>query len=322
MHQLNIQPGHIARHTPTGAGAQGRDAAIIDVAQDLLLRDLHEQHVLDSLAFKGGTVLRKMWAGTAGRFSLDLDFSCADIGADVDEVLTNLITAIDGRTIGPFSYSVTERRGKWIVGYQHPFGGQSVLSSKLDIGPPPWLPPVQRGWLPLPIHAQYGSPPLPEIQIVALAENLAEKIARLNRTTTARDMYDLAWVASTPSVASQLDEVLVRRLAVLKIWADANGVRAGRTFWKPGHEGPPFDAERWLRDRSTGDFDIGDLGALSIASPTAKELSDTVRTDYAFIADLDVDEQIVARASEQDRTLVLHLLAELPGGRMEGIGLY
>jgi len=322
MNQLNIQLGHIARHTPTGAGAQGRDAAIIDIAQDLLLRDLHEQGVLAALAFKGGTALRKMWAGTAGRFSLDLDFSCADIDADPDEVLMSLITAIDGHSIGPFRYSVTERRGKWIITYQHPFGDQTTLFSKLDISPPPWLPPVHRGWVPLPIHAQYGQPPLPEIQIVTLAENLAEKIARLNRTTTARDMYDLAWVMSTPQVASQLDKGLVRRLAVLKIWVDANGVHAGHTFWKPGHEGPAFDAERWFRDRSTGDFDIDDIGALSVPIPTARRLSDTVRTGYAFIADLDALEQIVAHASEQDRALVLRLLAELPGGRLKGIGLY
>ena len=42
MRQIQIQPGHIARHTPQGAGAQGRGAAIIDVAQDLLLRHLSE----------------------------------------------------------------------------------------------------------------------------------------------------------------------------------------------------------------------------------------------------------------------------------------
>ena len=37
MRGINIQPGHIARHTPRNAGAQGREAAVVDVAQDLLL---------------------------------------------------------------------------------------------------------------------------------------------------------------------------------------------------------------------------------------------------------------------------------------------
>ena len=77
---INIQPGHIARHTPRGVGSQGRDAAIIDIAQDLLLHHLHEMGILTRLIFKGGTALRKLYAGNAGRFSLDLDFSTAEIG--------------------------------------------------------------------------------------------------------------------------------------------------------------------------------------------------------------------------------------------------
>ena len=59
---LNITTGWIARHTPLGAGAGGRDAAIIDIAQDLLLRELHSRGALDRLAFKGGTPLRKLYA--------------------------------------------------------------------------------------------------------------------------------------------------------------------------------------------------------------------------------------------------------------------
>ena len=65
MTQIQIQPGHIARHTPQGAGAQGRGAAIIDVAQDLLLRHLSEIGLADKLAFKGGTSLRKLYAGNS-----------------------------------------------------------------------------------------------------------------------------------------------------------------------------------------------------------------------------------------------------------------
>ncbi|MDR2348776.1 MAG: hypothetical protein LBD90_09255 [Bifidobacteriaceae bacterium] len=127
---------------------------------------------------------------------------------------------------------------------------------------------------------------------------------------------------STPNVAAILDRPLIRRLALLKIWVDARGVRAGNTFWKPGHEGPCFDPQRWLRDRSTGDFDVEDIGALSTPAPTAAELSEAVTARYAFLADLDPDEQTVAHANEADRSLVLRLLAGLPGARVDGIGLY
>ncbi|WP_233625448.1 hypothetical protein [Actinoplanes sp. ATCC 53533] len=46
MNDIAITVGHIARHTPQGAGSQGWDAAIVDIAQDLLLRHLHGNGVL------------------------------------------------------------------------------------------------------------------------------------------------------------------------------------------------------------------------------------------------------------------------------------
>lgn len=75
MRKVAWAPGHIARHTPRNAGAQGREAAVVDVAQDLLLRELQENGTLASVVIKGGTAIRKLYAGNEGRFSLDLDFT-------------------------------------------------------------------------------------------------------------------------------------------------------------------------------------------------------------------------------------------------------
>lgn len=58
---ITVTVGWIARHTPKGAGAGGREAAILDIAQDLLLRELHDTGALDALVFKGGTALRKLF---------------------------------------------------------------------------------------------------------------------------------------------------------------------------------------------------------------------------------------------------------------------
>lgn len=117
---IAVTPGWIARHTPKGAGAGGREAAILDVAQDLLLRDLHDAGALDALVFKGGTALRKLYAGNQGRFSLDLDFSLAT-PTDVQTAVLDLVSSIDGTSIGPFTYGVSERRGKWSVTVTSPF---------------------------------------------------------------------------------------------------------------------------------------------------------------------------------------------------------
>jgi len=98
---ITLTVGWIGRHTPPGAGVDGRDAAVIDIAQDLLLRDLHERGSLDALVFKGGTSLRKLYAGNQGRFSLDLDFSVADPTSDVDAVVLQLVSDIDGTRATP-----------------------------------------------------------------------------------------------------------------------------------------------------------------------------------------------------------------------------
>ena len=45
------------------------------MAQDLLLQHLHAEGELDFVAIKGGTAIRKLYAGKEGCFSLDLDFS-------------------------------------------------------------------------------------------------------------------------------------------------------------------------------------------------------------------------------------------------------
>lgn len=103
-HQISIQPGHIARHTPRNAGAQGREAAVVDVAQDLLLRELQESGALASVAIKGGTAIRKLYAGKEGRFSLDLDFAVAEVGQRRGEAALAFAAAMDGLSIGLFSY--------------------------------------------------------------------------------------------------------------------------------------------------------------------------------------------------------------------------
>lgn len=320
---VTLTPGWIARHTPRNAQAGGRDAAILDIAQDLLLRDLHERGALDGLVFKGGTALRKLYAGNQGRFSTDLDFGLASIADDSDDVVLELIAAIEGTTVGPFTYGVRERRGKWSLTVNSPFNEtESDLSSKLDVSSAVWMRPVRRGWVPMTVHATYGDPPLPDLQSICMEESLAEKISRLNRGTTARDMYDLAWIAAHRHEIGSFDRDLVRRLAVLKIWVDTHGVNTASAVWTPSHEPTAFDPDHWLRLRDVQEFDLGDIGALTVPTPTTRELTEAVSNYYGFLADLDDDERRLAAARGRDRPLVLRLLAELPDGLLSGERLY
>jgi hypothetical protein len=58
-----VTEGHLARHYQGMKG--GRDAALLDIAQDHALHLLHNTGLFDEgLIFKGGTALRKFRAGT------------------------------------------------------------------------------------------------------------------------------------------------------------------------------------------------------------------------------------------------------------------
>lgn len=317
----SLTEGHIARHTPTGSGAPGREAAIIDIAQDFLLSYLENCGKMEHVSLKGGTAIRKLYAGREGRFSLDLDFSIDEQYADSEEKAFDFVSEIDGLTIGPFSYSISERRNKWYIGLASPFNDGNMFRTKLDFASYPWLKPVTRSIVSLPIHMQYGFT-LPQIHTVCLEENMAEKIARLNRTSTARDMYDLNWLIETNSIASGIDKKLLKRLVVLKIWVDSFGMHYGNIFWHPAHSPSVFDPEKWLYGRKPKDVDAEDIGTLAVPAPTAEDMIKRLTKNFGFLTELDEVERTIAKVNQKDRSLVIQTLTELPGNRLEKKGMY
>ena len=113
-YDVNITRARLLRHAPSSS--QGVEAAAVDIAQDLLLRHLHDIGLLEELAFKGGTALRKLYAGAQGRFSLDLDFSVRDLDGDAGATLELLVEAVENLELGPFRYGTAARRGADLPG--------------------------------------------------------------------------------------------------------------------------------------------------------------------------------------------------------------
>jgi len=304
-----ITLGWLARHTPPGPG--GRYAALIDIAQDLLLAHLQQQGVFEHLVFKGGTALRKLYAGAAGRFSTDLDFSVRTPDDDPESVSELLREEIDGREIDGFSYGVHDHRGRARVSYQTPFGFVGNLTTTLDIGPPPWLTPQDRGWVALPIHQTYRLPAY--LPVMALEENMAEKIARLTRRTTARDVYDLVWIATT-SPHSGFDRATVRRLSVLKNWVDQFGLSSPPAAWLPVTGAAGYRPSLWRTIRRGTDFDDEGIGLLTVPAPSLDELSIQLRDLYRFLAEPDDLEQQIIDGGPNSRGLVLQTLTHIERG--------
>jgi uncharacterized protein len=216
-----LTPGYIARHVPPGSRL-GIEVAVLDIAQDFLLSHLEEGGFFsDLVVFKGGTALRKFFAGSEGRFSTDLDLASRELDVDRQE-LAALIAEHAAVRLGPFDFQPRENRGRWTIQVRSEFGNPTV-SIKLDVGPPCWLAPEERPFVHTLAQSRYGFTP-PRIPVMRLEEILAEKVARLTRTATARDASDLVWASST-SPHSRFSQEIVRRLAVLKVWVDNNGLR-------------------------------------------------------------------------------------------------
>lgn len=277
-----VTEGHLARHYQGVKG--GRDAAILDIAQDHALYLLHRTGLFnEGLVFKGGTALRKFRAGNAGRFSTDLDFA-----APSEELALAVLSALDGAEIDDFAFAVANlgddgRRGDLIV--ETPFG-RPQLGAKVELArhalslSPEVLRPIT-----MPIHDRYDFevPPTP---VVRIEEAIAEKLARYRRVSLARDLYDLQWFGSTGA----FDHALVRRLWVLKTYRDVV---------VDGRGDKPIDPAEVLRVRSGSAFRPEDIGYLTQPVRIA-EWIDVVIARYAFLADVDAEESRYLACNARD----------------------
>lgn len=268
-----ITEGHLVRHYRGAKG--GRDAALLDIAQDHALHHLHRLRLFEQgLVFKGGTALRKFRAGNSGRFSTDLDFAAPD-----ESLVLAVLNALDGVDIDGFAFTLRNigddgRRADLKI--DTPFGSPR-LGAKVELARhAPTLAPESLAPVQLPIHARYDFE-LPVLPVVRTEEAVAEKLARYRRVPLARDLYDLYWYAT----AGAFDGALIRRLWVLKTYRDI--VIDGRGT-KPIDPLDVLDA--WTADG----FRPEDIGYLTKPVRLEEWLA-TVRTRYSFLADLDTDER-------------------------------
>ena len=265
-----------------------------EVVLTFLLQLLSERGILDRLAFKGGTCLRKIFVGSQGRFSTDLDFTGIE-DHDHEEVILDMMQAFEQPFYGiqfsipDESYYDTQDGLSWGVNpvYSHDWNTSGVSEIKLQISrrETPTLPPVR---LPQIEQSYFRFLPFTpaEIKCLALPEILAEKIRACYQRNKARDIYDLGMFARKP-----LDQALIRRLLVLKLWQARD----------------TFDPARLMNKFEDGrDFDWDDLRQLlNRAAVIDREriTADCVR-GFGFLAELTADERTLANDQHQrERTL-------------------
>lgn len=284
----------VSRHASGRPGAYG--AALLDIAQDHLLWLLADENLFDEgrLIFKGGTSLRKCRLGTSGRFSTDLDFTAPD-----DDVVIAACEVINGAVIGGFTFTLdgpSSDARHWRLRIDHSELGTPDVDAAVEFARRPLAcAPERLQFIESPVHKAYDIA-LPELPIIAIEEACAEKLARYRRASLARDLYDLAKFAERT-----MDEALVRRLWVLKVWGDVVEDQRGK---------PPVDPSDVLNVRAASEFKLESIGILVDPADIAIWES-RVRSRFGFLAQLDADERRWAACSPRDRYEVHDALARI-----------
>jgi hypothetical protein len=183
-------------------------------------------------------------------------------------------------TIPDGSYYETQDGLSWGINptYSHDWNTSGASEIKLQISrrETPTLRPERRTQIEQSYFRLLSFAPA-EITCLALPEILAEKIRACYQRNKARDIYDLGIFATRP-----LDQALIRRLVVLKLW-QAQDI---------------FDPARLMQKFEDGrDFDWNDLRQLlnrAVVIDRETITADCVR-GFGFLANLTDDERTLAR---------------------------
>ena len=231
------------------SGLRDKLVAELDVVLTYALRALFDANVLDHLAFKGGTCLRKLMFGSAGRFSEDLDFTL-DTDRPDDDVLEEIVDVFNrehhGITFTFEEYYKTDAETSFggDVLYQHSWNDAGHFRLQVSLRERPTLPVVSKA---MQHQAYFDHVEFERFDVRALEtiEMIAEKVRAAFQRVKVRDLYDLHRFAATP-----FDGELLRPLAVLKLWQARD----------------PFDPGAFFEKLRGGDYDWADIVRLVRAS--------------------------------------------------------
>jgi predicted nucleotidyltransferase component of viral defense system len=256
------------------------DIAEREVTLTYVLRILADQGLLQTLAFKGGTAIRKLYLGGEGRFSLDLDFTA--IGdVDPETLILDIVESFHDRThfglaftIPSANYYANPDSCGAEVTYQHDWVTNGRFGIQVSFRAQPLLPVKSTLFLRERYFDWLGIEP-PVVPSLDLHEIIGEKVRAAVQRSRVRDLYDLYQLAN-----HRFDRDLVRKIAVIKCW-ETNFA---------------FNPATFLEGISGGYYDWSDLRRLvrrgwEIPPET---IINGVRKGYAFLGTLTPEEALLA----------------------------
>ena len=257
------------------SGARDIGNVEIDVILTYVLQLFAEKSITGHVAFKGGTMLRKMIFGPRGRLSTDLDFTCCtDIS--VDDLMLMMLEAVEHPYHG-ISFRF-DRDKDWYLTEEgcaanpvcaHADNEKGVkIKLQVSMRERPILPIRPMSQLALGHFKLLEFAPV-AIPCLAFEEVVAEKIRAATQRSKVRDLHDLSEIA-----VRALDRDLIRSLAVLKLW---------------GSDGPNLDYDRFRgRIMGAGDYDIAELATLlrKDQRPVLNEMIQRVVDGFRFLGEM------------------------------------
>lgn len=255
-----------------------------EIVLTYLLQLLGERGILAKLAFKGGTCLRKIYIGSNGRFSTDLDFTGLE-EHDHEDLILDMMAAFERPfhgvkfTIPDEGYYETVDGLSWGVNptYAHDWNASGTSEIKVQVSKRE-IPTLQVERKPQIEQSYFKFLPFVPTDIVCLQlpEMLAEKVRACYQRSKARDIHDLGTFATRP-----LNQALIRRLVVLKLWQSSDTFDPEKLFAK-FVDGRTFDWD-----------DLGQLVRRGQQIDPGKIIADCMH-GYGFLRDLTPEESTLA----------------------------
>ena len=285
------------------SGLRDKLVAELDVVLTYALRALLDAGVMNHLAFKGGSCLRKLVFGSSGRFSEDLDFTL-DSDRSEDDVLTEIVEVFNrehhGITFTFDEYYKTDDDTSFggDVLYRHAWNDAGRFRLQVSLRERPTLAVVSKA-MQHQAHLNHLEFELFDVRSLEPIEMIAEKVRAAFQRAKVRDLYDLHRFSSTP-----FDAGLLRRLVVLKLWQV--------------HD--PFDPEAFFTKLRSGVYDWEDIRRLVRTSERIEpdEILASVEGRFAALRPLsELEQQVIADAksgwnkplAERLRSEIRHLAA-------------
>ena len=280
------------------ASASGvdRDVAERDIVLTYVLWMMKEDGVIEDLAFKGGTSIRKIYLGRVGRFSEDLDFTL--IGYDLTGLERRFTSFIEKSHRYGFTLSYDDIRKSWGVSfacdihYSHEWNN-GVFKFEVSLREDPVLEVVERG-IQNELYFKYTEFDPFEVPCMQLEEVLSEKIRATYQRATARDVYDLYQLAFL-----HYDRDLVKKLAVIKFWNDRSD----------------YDPKLLLSNVEAMKIDFSEVEYLlkNEDHPREEEIKARIIDNYGYLRELDNNLTKILRDTRKHRetTLVKRICNDL-----------